>query len=202
MKIKTILSKKGFTLVELVVAITVAGIILAAVGTYFTNSYVAALKEQKKVKISSDAKMALDRIVQDIRSTTGGASNSVVIYDSSGNVKTNTGDTGSIIYCNGNMFGNTNIWYGVNTAGATAGTRLLRLVNSNTTYQSSDWSASAAVLNTSTISSNVKNFNVAITSADVNYIQYKISLTLSQGSGINNVTTTVETKCTRYFKPN
>ena len=175
--------KKGFTLIELILAITVGSIILGVVGTYFTNAYVHALNEGRKTQLNSSAKAALERIVQDIR-----ANETVQIYIAVGSSEiTASGTDGHVIRCSGVGLP---IWYRLNNSG----TRLLKLQNANGNYTTAEENTSAACVN-------IKDFKVSIQASADNYTLYNMKLELSAGSGPNKVTTSVETQVTKYKTP-
>lgn len=62
------IENKGFTLVELMIAMAIGGIIMAAVMTAFISQHTSYIAQDEVVEMQQNAKIALDMLTRDIRS--------------------------------------------------------------------------------------------------------------------------------------
>jgi len=63
----TLKQQKGFTLIELMIAMTVGGIVMAAVMTSFFSQHETYLAQDEVVEMQQNARIAMDMLARDIR---------------------------------------------------------------------------------------------------------------------------------------
>src|SRR5581483_272039 len=61
------MSKKGFTLVELMVAIAITGIVTAAGFTFFNNTFNFSVLHKRTIDMQREARIGIDILSRDIR---------------------------------------------------------------------------------------------------------------------------------------
>ncbi|MBW9152005.1 type II secretion system protein [Clostridium estertheticum] len=84
--------KKGFTLIEIIVAIAILGIVMVMVGNYFTSTLKINSHEQTINELQLDARRVLNTITQDIRT------NSIISPANSGCIMSLKNGPGTIDY--------------------------------------------------------------------------------------------------------
>ena len=205
-------NKKGFTLIELVVAITLLGIIGGVVGHFVFSSYLNLERARVKSELHAEAKSAIEKIVDDVRK-----SKSIKIYkinQVSGNLeeiqdeRTLEADTekeATVIKCEDESIIGKYIWYRLYTD-LNSKKKLLRYINDNGLLPDPNPEASD---DTSDVINNVSDFKIWIEKKEIdpstNYgvILYSVKLSLNNGASnqINKIEAEVINKFKKYQKP-
>mgnify|MGYP000853782472 FL=1 len=68
---RNIVDNRGFTLVETMVALTIFAIVVTAVLTVYLQGYAGYLKNNQKIEVQEDLRIALNRISRDLRQANG-----------------------------------------------------------------------------------------------------------------------------------
>ena len=205
-------NKKGFTLIELVVAITLLGIIGGVAGHFVFSSYQNLERARVKAELHADAKSAIEKIVDDAR-----RSKSILIYDGSltdistpdTNISTTGTDStnyGTTIKIQDENISGKYICYRLYTD-SNSKKKLLRYINDNGLLPDPNPEASD---DTSDVINNVSDFKIWIEKKDIdssnNYgvILYSVKLRLNNGASneINKFEVEVINKFKKYQKPN
>ena len=85
--------QKGFSLIELMVAVVILGLIILALVTFFTGGTIAWVAGQSQLEAQRNARLAMDRMVREIREADYVASTSI-----SDDIDFHTPFAGSISY--------------------------------------------------------------------------------------------------------
>lgn len=204
-------NKKGFTLIELVVAITLLGIIGGVVGHFVFSSYLNLERARVKSELHANAKSAIEKIVDDVRK-----SKSILIYDgnltdiSIPNTNISTPGTDATNYattikCEDENISGKYICYRLYTD-SDSKKKLLRYINDNGLLPDPNPEASD---DTSDVINNVSDFKIWIEKKEIDpltdygVILYSVKLSLNNGASneINKIEAEVVNKFKKYRKP-